>query len=86
MVERQPGRPTEDEFIGAASRFVEDDYKIVPIHSPFNLGVIQFIKPGKDSDIKTIKNEHKWQGRRGEPETIEMFAIRQLTWYRTHRS
>jgi len=85
MIDRQPSRPTEDEFIGAASRFVKDDYESVPTHSPFNLGVVQFIRPGKDLDMKIIRDEHQWEGRRGEPETLEEFAIRQLTWYQTHR-
>ncbi|HEY0965272.1 MAG TPA: hypothetical protein VGE13_02210 [Candidatus Saccharimonadales bacterium] len=86
MVERQPGRPTEGDFMRAALRFTEDNYEVVPIHSPFNLGVIQFIRPGKAADMKIIKNEHKWQGLRGEEETLEVFAIRQLAWYRAHRS
>ena len=82
MVERQQGRPTEDEFIGAASRFVGDHYDDVPLIIDSGFGVhVRYVKGGRASDIDVIHREWRAEGLSGEIEDITEFAKRQLEAY-----
>lgn len=82
MVERQPGRPTVEEFTGAALRFIEDNYAIEPIH--VNLGMyaqVRYMKVGRSDDIDVLIREIKADGIPGKRESIRDFAVKQLAWY-----
>jgi len=86
MVERQPGRPTEQEFIGAALRFIENDYQyesIVAMTSYF--AHVYRVSSGRMNDICIIQQEHSAEGREGEPVSLRDFAIEQLAAYRKLR-
>ena len=83
MVERQPGRPDEHEFIGAALRYTAGEYEAQFVHvqcGPFVNVFKQFTGISTDMDI--IRRESEAVGRSGEPETLEDFALRQLSKYR----
>lgn len=87
MVARQPGRPTEHEFIGAALRYTSGDYKQEWVHVQCGPVVNVFNKfIGIDVDMDIIRRESEAVGRRGEPETIEDFAIRQLSAYQRRQN
>ena len=83
MVARQPGRPSEREFVGAALRYTGGDYQEEWVHvqcGPFVNVFKQFT--GISSDMDIIRRESEAVGKPGEPETLEDFAIRQLSTYR----
>ena len=82
MVERQPGRPSEQEFVGAALRFTTGDYSAEWVHVQCGPFVNVFRKPsGIEYDMAVIRRESDAVGRPGELETLEDFALRQLSHY-----
>ena len=86
MVKRQPGRPTEEEFTGAALRFISDDYTVEYLHS--SVGYTNGLRayyPGKALDIEIIRKEYLADGITGDQETIRDFALRQLASYQRLR-
>ncbi|AHB42650.1 hypothetical protein RAAC3_TM7C00001G0812 [Candidatus Saccharibacteria bacterium RAAC3_TM7_1] len=86
MVERQPGRPSEEEFIGAALRFLHDDYTAEYLHvSASYTGRVYVYYPGKAMDIETIHKEYFAEGITGDRESIRDFALRQLAAYQRLR-
>ena len=87
MVERQPGRPDEYEFIGAALRYTAGEYTAQLVHvqcGPF-VNVFKHF-PGIASDMDIIRRESEAVGRSGVPETLEDFALRQLSSYRRRQN
>jgi hypothetical protein len=86
MVERQPGRPTEDEFIGAALRFLGDNYatKVVHLMHGFFTNVHQ-MPVGKSFDMNIIRREQFAEGLPGERDSMRDFAIKQLSHYQKAR-
>ncbi|MGK2896167.1 MAG: hypothetical protein ACSLEY_00995 [Candidatus Saccharimonadales bacterium] len=84
MVERQPGRPSEDEFTRAALRLVAGEYAELFIYS--QMGGIGKIVTSKKADIDIVKREHLADGLRGTPETLIAFATRQLAEYKKARN
>ncbi len=86
MPERQPGRPTEEEFIGAAVRFLNDDYQIEPIHlmSGYFVNVCR-VPIGKTDDMDIIRREQYAEGLPGERDSIRDFALKQLSYYQKTR-
>lgn len=86
MVERQPGRPTEDEFIGAAARFLNDSYTTEVIHVMMGyFAHICHVPIGKDTDVDTIRREQFAEGLPGERDSIRDFALKQLSFYQKAR-
>jgi hypothetical protein len=86
MVERQPGRPDENEFIGAARRLLANEYDPVQVHVPNGSHANMFVGyPGKVRDSLIIMREEEAEGKKGEYETLEDFAIRQLGNYQKLR-
>ena len=86
VVERQPGRPSEDEFTRAAFRFVTSDYQLMQTHEIHGYTTIVCSSPiGKYADAETIRAERHADGRLGEVETIDDFALRQLVAYQRLR-
>lgn len=87
MVARQPGRPTETEFTGAALRFISDEYPHQSIH--INSGYyanVMHVRPGKSVDKDIIRREQLAEGLPGEHESIRDFALRQLAAYQKQRN
>jgi len=83
MVERQPGRPSEQEFMGAALRYTSGEYREEWIHVQCGPFVNVFKRfTGIDQDMSVIRREADAVGRSGVPETLEDFALRQLASYR----
>lgn len=86
MVEHQPGRPSEDEFIGAALRFLEDNYQAEPVCVSTGYYVnVQYVYPGKDADKDILRRECFAEGLPGQRESMREFALRQLASYQKQR-
>jgi hypothetical protein len=87
MVERQPGRPTEQAFIGAALRYLKDDYTTEVVHlSSGYLTHVQEVTMGKKGDENIIRAEQLWEGLPGSRESIRDFAAQQLARYQKRES
>ncbi len=80
MVERQPNRPSEEEFIGAALRFIDHDYQEACVSVMW--GGVARIRVGQGYDLEIIYHEQEADGRLGEDESVLTFAKRQLAAYR----
>ena len=84
MVKRQPGRPTEQEFLEAASRFLDNDYPtdyVLMWNIPVSRRGAQI---RYDRDI--IRREWQAEGKIGDVETLGQFATRQRDWYELHKN
>lgn len=86
MVNRQPGRPSEQEFTRAALRLTQNNYEVRPVHVAMGhyTNVIT-IEVGRTHDQDIIYREQIADGSRGAPETLEDFAFRQLAAYQKHK-
>jgi len=85
-IERQPGRPTEDEFTGAAVRFLSNDYKTEVVHIMCGyFANIHEVAIGRSSDIDIIRREQFAEGLPGERDSIRDFAVKQLSFYQKTR-
>jgi hypothetical protein len=56
MVERQPGRPTVEEFTGAAERFIRDDYTYGKLTEKQKEDFIRWIGQLQVADSKQIRD------------------------------
>lgn len=82
MPERQPSRPTEEDFIGAAVRFFKDDYEITRVYVPTHIYTNVYTVPSrKPNDVDIIRREQDAEGKRSEYESVGDFALRQLSFY-----
>lgn len=86
MVNRQPGRPSEREFTGAALRLTQNNYETQPVHMlmGYYANVIM-VQSGRAYDLDIIHREQMADGFPGFPESLEDFAIRQLAAYNKHK-
>jgi len=86
MPERQPGRPTEEEFIGAAVRFLKGEYTTQVVHLVTGyFAHVHQVYLDKIEDEKIIRREQFAEGLPGERESIRDFALKQLTLYQKSR-
>lgn len=86
MVNRQPGRPSEQEFIRAALRLEQNGYEIQPVHVAMGYYVnVMTVQVGRSYDLDIMRREQAADGLPGSPETLEAFATRQLDEYKKHK-
>ena len=82
MLEKQPNRPDETLFIGAARRFLKGEYPSEPTASYGRFFTpVSTVYPGKNIDATIIRQEWAADGLLGEYEPIADFALRQLRIY-----
>ncbi|HTK39866.1 MAG TPA: hypothetical protein VL362_03290 [Patescibacteria group bacterium] len=90
MVARQPGRPSEESFIAAASRFVDDHYDerdggYVLIETPFGVGAMHVNGSVQEyTDRAVILKEYEAVGKAPGLELMQ-FAEEQLRHYLSRR-
>lgn len=86
MVNRQPGRPSEQEFTGAALRLAQNNYEVRPVHVAMGYYAnVIMIQVGLAHDRDIVYRERAAEGLPGTPEPLEDFAIRQLAAYKKHK-
>jgi hypothetical protein len=84
MPRRKPlNRPSEETFIGAALRFVKDQYDPVEVHVPNGLYTNIFnVSEDRQKDLAILKAERDADGWPGEYESLADYALTRLVQFK----